>query len=147
MPVYRIPEDELIFLNRGCQSRVDCWVLEATCVLNACCWLMPMEFSPGIRKVNPFCGFPPIPVVCWSPKTCTLGEACERRCERARTRSPRYGFEQVIDACKNTARPGQEGTWITMEMRDAYCRLHELGHAHSVEVWSEQTLLVDCMGW
>jgi leucyl/phenylalanyl-tRNA--protein transferase len=28
-----------------------------------------------------------------------------------------------------------QGTWITKEMREAYVRLHELGYAHSVEVW------------
>ncbi len=43
-------------------------------------------------------------------------------------------FEQVIDACARQPRPGQPGTWITDEMRAAYCRLHDLGHAHSIEV-------------
>lgn len=41
-------------------------------------------------------------------------------------------FEQVIDACAAAKRPGQDGTWITSEMRDAYVELHRLGHAHSV---------------
>ena len=45
-------------------------------------------------------------------------------------------FEAVIRACKDTPRPGQEGTWITRDMEEAYCRLHRLGYAHSVEVWS-----------
>lgn len=43
-------------------------------------------------------------------------------------------FEAVIDACATVPRAGQHGTWITREMRDAYVRLHRLGHAHSVEV-------------
>lgn len=42
-------------------------------------------------------------------------------------------FETVITACAEHERP--EGTWIVPEMRSAYLRLHELGHAHSVEVW------------
>jgi len=43
-------------------------------------------------------------------------------------------FEEVIDACARQPRPGQPGTWITDEMRTAYCGLHRLGHAHSIEV-------------
>lgn len=44
-------------------------------------------------------------------------------------------FEQVIAACATSPRPGQDGTWITDEMRAAYVGLHRLGHAHSVEVF------------
>ena len=43
-------------------------------------------------------------------------------------------FAEVIAACAATPREGQAGTWISAEMRAAYCRLHELGYAHSVEV-------------
>ena len=44
-------------------------------------------------------------------------------------------FERVIRLCSEVSRPGQDGTWIVPDMREAYLRLHELGHAHSVEVW------------
>ena len=44
-------------------------------------------------------------------------------------------FERVIRLCSEVPRPGQDGTWIVPDMREAYQRLHELGHAHSVEVW------------
>jgi leucyl/phenylalanyl-tRNA---protein transferase len=50
-------------------------------------------------------------------------------------------FEQVIDACASTSRPGQDGTWITDEMRDAYVELHRLGFAHSAESWQEGQLV------
>ena len=43
-------------------------------------------------------------------------------------------FAEVIAACAGTPRPGQDGTWITDQMQAAYCELHRLGHAHSVEV-------------
>lgn len=48
-------------------------------------------------------------------------------------------FEQVIDACQEASRPGQPGTWITPEMRDAYLEFHHRGHAHSVETWDPAT--------
>ncbi|MCO4769498.1 MAG: leucyl/phenylalanyl-tRNA--protein transferase [Deltaproteobacteria bacterium] len=50
-------------------------------------------------------------------------------------------FEQVIDACARSPRPGQDGTWITSAMRDAYVRLHEEGFAHSVEAWEGDILV------
>ncbi len=50
-------------------------------------------------------------------------------------------FEQVIDACAKTKRPGQRGTWITRDMRAAYLTLHQLGLAHSAEAWKEGALV------
>jgi leucyl/phenylalanyl-tRNA---protein transferase len=50
-------------------------------------------------------------------------------------------FERVIASCANTPRAGQRGTWITPEMTEAYTRLHELGHAHSIEVFSGDRLV------
>lgn len=66
-------------------------------------------------------------------------------------------FEAVIRACAEThgrgkgAGAGEPGTWITPEMITAYCELHRLGHAHSVEAWRERELVggiygVDCGG-
>ncbi len=50
-------------------------------------------------------------------------------------------FAAVMGACAATPRPGQDGTWITGEMTDAYCRLHELGWAHSVETYEAGRLV------
>lgn len=47
-------------------------------------------------------------------------------------------FEAVIRGCAEM-RPGRLPlTWITPQFIDAYCALHEAGHAHSVEVWDKQ---------
>jgi leucyl/phenylalanyl-tRNA--protein transferase len=50
-------------------------------------------------------------------------------------------FPEVINACANSIRKDQEGTWITDTMKSAYVQLYNLGYAHSVEVW-ENDLLV-----
>ncbi|MBL4678030.1 MAG: leucyl/phenylalanyl-tRNA--protein transferase [Mucilaginibacter sp.] len=50
-------------------------------------------------------------------------------------------FEQVIESCSGTPRQGQDGTWITAEMKTAYTELHKLGFAHSVEVWQDDVLV------
>ena len=44
-------------------------------------------------------------------------------------------FKEVISNCQKIKRDGQNGTWITNDMIDAYCNLNELGIAKSVEVW------------
>src|SRR5262249_38704263 len=42
-------------------------------------------------------------------------------------------FRVVIEACASTPRAGQQSTWITRDLIEAYCELHRLGFAHSVE--------------
>lgn len=50
-------------------------------------------------------------------------------------------FREVIESCAQVGRPGQEDTWITREMVEAYTKLHEIGYAHSVETWLEGRLV------
>jgi len=49
-------------------------------------------------------------------------------------------FAHVIASCASQPRRGQDGTWITDDMRRAYIRLHDLGIAHAVEVWRDSKL-------
>lgn len=49
-------------------------------------------------------------------------------------------FQQVIRQCRKIKRQGQDGTWITPEVEKAYCKMHELGYAHSAEVWKDGEL-------
>lgn len=51
------------------------------------------------------------------------------------TVSVNQNFENVISQCKSISRPEQNGTWITPEMKQAYITLHQMGYAHSVELW------------
>lgn len=44
-------------------------------------------------------------------------------------------FEKVIRVCAAVSREGQDGTWITEEMIEAYCELHRIGVAHSFETF------------
>lgn len=50
-------------------------------------------------------------------------------------------FLSVIEACASISRKDQKGTWITDEMKKAYNKLHQLGFAHSVEVWQDKKLV------
>jgi len=50
-------------------------------------------------------------------------------------------FKAVISNCSSIKREGQQGTWISQEMIEAYCKLNELGIAKSVEVWQNDQLV------
>lgn len=83
------------------------------------------------------------PILWWSPDprmvllpadlkvSRSLAKALRNRDYRVRFDG---AFRDVMEACA-APRPGQEGTWITPEMMEAYCELHRRGLAHSVETW------------
>jgi leucyl/phenylalanyl-tRNA--protein transferase len=50
-------------------------------------------------------------------------------------------FREVISNCQKIKRNGQNGTWITNDMIEAYCKLNEMGIAKSVEVWQNDELV------
>ena len=50
-------------------------------------------------------------------------------------------FTEVINNCKSISRRGQESTWITNEVKEAYIRMHQLGYAHSAEAWQDGQLV------
>ena len=90
------------------------------------------------------------PILWWSPDPRNVLYTRELVVPRAlakRIRQRRYritldrAFEDVITGCSEAPRPGQEGTWITQEMRTAYTHLHALGCAHSVEAWEGDRLV------
>src|SRR5690349_4190487 len=50
-------------------------------------------------------------------------------------------FREVMLHCQTVKREGQYGTWISDEMIEAYCLLHQMGKAMSVEVWQNNELV------
>lgn len=50
-------------------------------------------------------------------------------------------FTEVIRNCGRQKRKGQNGTWITAEIEEAYTQLHQLGYAVSVEAWKDNELV------
>ncbi len=50
-------------------------------------------------------------------------------------------FKSVIEQCAKAKRDGQDGTWITSQMEEAYIKLYQLGYAKSVEVWQDNELV------
>lgn len=91
------------------------------------------------------------PILWWSPNPRAVLFPSELKISRSLAKSLRnrpyrvttdLAFEAVMRACSKP-RPSQDeqGTWITGEMVAAYSHLHRLGHAHSIEVWMDGTLV------
>ncbi len=89
------------------------------------------------------------PILWWSPPVRPVVAPAEihvgRSLAKALRRRPyelRFdtAFRQVIDACASVPRKGQDGTWITAAMREAYLDLHQAGLAHSAEAWKDGDL-------
>lgn len=94
-------------------------------------------FSPG----DPILWWSPDPRMVLLPSEFKLSASLRKTLKRGNfeVRS-NHAFEQVVRACA-APREGENGTWIVEEMVAAYCELHRLGHAHSVEVWMEGQLV------
>jgi len=90
------------------------------------------------------------PILWFSPDPRMVLVPSELRVNRSLAKNLRRGryevrfdtaFEDVIERCAEAPRPGQDGTWITDDMRAAYGELHRLGFAHSCESWQDGRLV------
>lgn len=89
------------------------------------------------------------PLLWWSPDPRTVLYPDELHVSRSLSKKLRQetfdvtfdrAFRDVIQACAGP-RSYTNGTWITTPMQDAYVKLHQLGVAHSIEVWQDQLLV------
>lgn len=90
------------------------------------------------------------PILWWSPDPRLVLFPADFHCSRSLTRLLRrnifqvtcdQAFAAVIANCARLREESGEGTWLDSAMQEAYCQLHALGHAHSVECWQEGKLV------
>ncbi len=90
------------------------------------------------------------PILWWSPDPRMVLFPDEFYCSKRLTRrlnqfryrfSFNEAFSSVVQACAQIPRKGETGSWILPEMISAYEKMHELGHALSVEVWESGNLI------
>lgn len=89
------------------------------------------------------------PILWWSPSKraviqptdCHISKSMKRLIRKNTfTVTVNHAFSDVIDACAQP-RKSQAETWICAAMITAYNKLHQLGYAHSIEVWKEEQLV------
>lgn len=111
--------------------------------------LSPARLLEGYRHgIFPWFS-PGDPILWWSPDPRTVLFPDRLKIHRSLRKTLRHppfemrvdsDFAGVLEGCA-APRPGQDGTWITEEMREAYLRLHAMGHAHSIECWQDGRLV------
>lgn len=88
------------------------------------------------------------PILWWSPSIRTLLLPKQFKLHRSFKKILKQNFsitidnhfQYVIEQCSQL-RQNQQGTWITPEMIQAYCQLHQKGFAHSIEVWFQNKIV------
>tara|TARA_E500000331_G_scaffold7676_2_gene7393 strand:+ start:761 stop:1456 length:696 start_codon:yes stop_codon:yes gene_type:complete len=89
------------------------------------------------------------PILWWSPNPRAILYPADLHISRSLRKSLRTqgfevtadrAFDDVIQRCAES-RNAREGTWITSGMQEAYCTLHRMGYAHSVETWRNGQLV------
>jgi leucyl/phenylalanyl-tRNA--protein transferase len=88
------------------------------------------------------------PIIWWSPSPRLILNLDDFKLRRSLKKKLhvfeiRYdtAFKQVVSNCATIYRANQKGSWIVSEMLEAYCTLHDMGHAHSIEAYDKGTLV------
>ena len=105
-----------------------------------------LAYSSGIfpwyNEDEPICWWSPNPRFVLYPDELKVTSSMKTVLQNGKYRfTTNRAFSQVIQNCKMVSRKGQDGTWISPVMQQAYTTLHELGYAHSAEAWLDGKLV------
>jgi leucyl/phenylalanyl-tRNA--protein transferase len=97
---------------------------------------------PWFDETIPICWYTPDPRFILLPENFKINKTVKSLLKKnAFDFTVNNAFTDVIRHCKQVVRDGQDGTWITDEVELAYIKMHELGYAHSAEVWMNGKLV------
>ncbi len=142
MTVYRIPEDEVIFPDPNDADESGLLGVGGDLRPERLLLGYANGIFPWYSEGQPILWFSPDPRCVLAPADLRIGRSLRKALKKSSFDvTLDTAFSSVIENCRRTPRPGQRGTWITAEMEAAYTRLHQLGYAHSVEVWEGKVLV------
>ena len=97
---------------------------------------------PWYNEDEPICWWSPDPRFVLYPAELKVSSSMKTVLQNGKYRfTINRAFEKVIQNCKTVSSHGQDGTWISPAMQQAYTALHELGYAHSAETWQDGELV------
>lgn len=140
MPVFRLP-DQIIFPEPELSREDGLLAVGGDLSIERLILAYRMGIFPWFSNGDPILWWSPDPRLVLYPGALHVSRSLKKTFEQGRfVVTLDKDFSQVIAACAAAPRKKQPGTWITTDMMDAYCRLHEAGLAHSVEVWNQGEL-------
>lgn len=96
---------------------------------------------PWFADDDPICWWSPNPRTVLFPDRIKISRSLRKTLKKPTFQvTADLAFNHVIEYCSGP-RDGEAGTWITDSMKAAYCRLHRLGYAHSIETWGDGELV------
>jgi leucyl/phenylalanyl-tRNA--protein transferase len=96
---------------------------------------------PWYNEDEPICWWSPDPRFVLYPHELKISSSMKTVLQNGKFRfTINRAFTQVVQNCKTVTRKGQDGTWISPVMQQAYTTLHEQGYAHSAEAWLDGKL-------
>jgi leucyl/phenylalanyl-tRNA--protein transferase len=140
--VFRLPEDEIVFPDPALAD--DDGLLAIGGDLSAERLMLAYQngIFPWFSDDDPICWYAPHKRCVIYPERLKISKSMKQVIRNGSFKvTANQAFEKVIVNCAKTPRKDQPGTWITKEMQDAYINLHQLGWAHSIEVWQNESLV------
>lgn len=136
MPIYELPEED-VFPDANLASAEGLLAFGGDLSPDRLVAAYRSGIFPWYDETSPdIMWWSPDPRMVLFPDQFRLSKSLKKRINRAEFEvKVDTAFEQVIQACSEAPRHGQDGTWLTDEMQDAYVEMHRLGMAHSVECW------------
>lgn len=102
---------------------------------------------PWFQAHEPILWWSPNPRFVLFPEKLKISKSMKKVLQNSNyTVSVNKAFKAVINSCSKIKRNGQSDTWITNSMIEGYMKLHELGYAKSIEVWSDNQLVAGLYG-
>jgi len=143
MPVFWLSEDDISFPNPALANEDGIVAIGGDLSFERLLLAYRLGLFPWFNPEDPILWWSPDPRFVIFPEELKIAKSMrsyfnqkkfEVTCDK--------NFRQVIKSCQSKKRKGQShGTWISEDMIEAYCNLHEKGYAHSVEVWEEDQLI------
>ncbi len=142
MPVYWLRENELSFPHPGNASSDGLLAVGGDLSIDRLLLAYSWGIFPWYTHGDPILWWHPDPRFVLFPDKLKVSKSMRPYFNQQKYRvTYDTTFSQVIRACSEVRRRGQESTWITDDMIEAYEALHQAGYAHSVEVWQGDELV------
>jgi len=141
MPVYQLTE-ELVFPHPGLAEKDGMLAIGGDLSPERLLLAYANGIFPWYSKGSPVLWWSPDPRMVLFPENMKVSKSLRNKLNRKlfEVRAD-TAFPEVIERCASVPRKGQEDTWITEEMKQAYIDLHQSGFAHSIEAWHNGKLV------
>ena len=139
---YQLPEDELIFPDPAMAESDGLLAIGGDLSVERLLLAYAQGIFPWFSEGDPILWYAPHERCVIYPGRIRISKSMHKILKSVKFKvTQNQAFSDVIRSCASIERLGQDGTWITNDMQEAYIRLNAQGYAHSIEVWDGEILV------